>query len=152
MWLLSWKCRPICGSSEGACELLLFFESTALADVSNRSVGIGHSVLVDTYTIPQDVVDLCLNACKSSRNLAGRLASRLFTKEERCVSNTRGMCGKKALNGHKVKAIYSCCIANYPLERLETSSQVEKEMRNAVDEVCRKTKIPKEAENLLPAC
>ena len=50
-------------------------ESTALADVSNRSVGIGHGVPVDTYTIPQDVVDLCLNVCKSRRNLAGRLAS-----------------------------------------------------------------------------
>ena len=68
------------------------------------------------------------------------------------MSNTRSMCRKKALNVHKVKAIYSCCIANYPLERLETSSQVEKEMMNAVDKVCRKMKIPQEAENLLPSC
>ena len=58
-------------------------------------------------TIPQDDVDSCLITCKSRRNLAGRLATRLFTKEERCGSNTRGMCRKKVLNLSKVKAIYS---------------------------------------------
>ena len=114
------------------------FESTALADVSNRSVGgglIGHEC-----TIPRDDVDHCLIACKSRRNLAGRLATRLFTKQERCRSNTRGMCSKKVPNVSKVKSIYSSCISNYLLECLETSASAEKEMRNAVDEVYRKTK------------
>ena len=45
-------------------------ESTALVDVSNRSIGgglVGHA-----YTIPQDDVDCCLITCKSRRNLAGQ--------------------------------------------------------------------------------
>ena len=37
-----------------------------------------------------------------------------------------------------------------PLECLETSTTAEKEMRNAIDEVCRKTKITR-SENELPA-
>ena len=39
-----------------------------------------------------------------------------------------------------MQAIYTCCIASYPLERLETSTTAEKGMRNAIDKVCRKTK------------
>ena len=50
-----------------------------------------------------------------------------------------------------VKAIYTCCISNYPLERLETSAAAEKEMKNDVDEVCRKTKVL-QPENLLLVC
>ena len=109
--------------------------STALGDVSNRSVDgalIGHE-----YVIPQDDVDHWLI-------LAGWLASRLFTKQEKCGSNTRGMCGNKALNVSEVKTIYSCCISNYPLERLETSTVAERDIRNAVDKVCRKTKVQRE--------
>ena len=107
-----------------------------LADVSNRStsraqVSSGHQSIVQ-----EDVVQ-CLKGCKSRRNLAGWLASRLFSVQERLESNCRGACGKKALSVLKVKSICSCCMANYPLERLETGSSAEREMRNAIDEVCR---------------
>ena len=63
----------------------------------------------------------------------------------------QGHVWKKALKVSKVKAIYSCCISDYSLERLETSAAAEKEMRNADDEVCRKTKNP-QAENLPAHC
>ena len=98
-------------------------------------------------TIPKDDADSCLIACKSRRNLAGRLATRLLTKEERCGSNTRGMCGKKALNVSKVKAIYSLCISNYPLKCCSAAAE---DMRNAMDKMYGKTKVI-QPENLLPA-
>lgn len=41
----------------------------------------------------------------------------------------------------EVQAIFSTCLQHYPLEQLETRTVAEKDMRNAVDEVCRKTKI-----------
>ena len=122
------------------------FESPALADMSNWSADGGS----DYQSIAQEDVAHCLKACKSRRNLAGRLATRLFSAQERVGSNCRGACGKRKLNTLKVRSIYSCCIANFPLERLETSITAEKEMRNAIDEVCRKTKIT-QSENLLPA-
>ena len=60
--------------------------------------------------------------------------------QERVGSNCRGACGKIKLNTLKVQATYSCCIANYPLKRLETSTTAEKEMRNAIDEVSQEDK------------
>ena len=130
------------------------FESPALADVSNRSAnGVTTSASGHESVISQELLTNCLRACKSRRNLAGRLAAKLFTLQEKTESNCRGACGKKALNTLKLKAIHSCCIANYPLERLETSHAAEKEMRNAIDEVCRKTKAhggQSQRENVFP--
>ena len=76
--------------------------------------------------------------------------SRLFSVQDKVESNCRGASIKKALNTLTVQAIYSCCIANYPLVRLETSTTAEKEMRNTIDEVCRKTVIT-QSENVLLA-
>ena len=64
------------------------------------------------------------------------------------TSNSHGVCGKMALNSLKVKAIHATCMKHYPLERLDTRAAAEKEMRNAIDEVCRKTKAPPGVENL----
>ena len=61
--------------------------------------------------------------------------------EERIGSNSRGLCGKKALNGVKVKAIHNVCIKHFPLQRMETTAMADKDMRNAIDEACRKTKV-----------
>ena len=121
------------------------FESSALADLSNWSADGGSGY----QSIAQDVAH-CLKACKSRRNLAGRLVSRLFFAQEKVGSNCRCACGKLKLNTLKVQAIYSCCIAYYPLEHLETSTTAEKEMRNTIDKVCRKTKIT-QSENVLLA-
>ena len=110
---------------------------TPLRDISN---GVG-------YVSHGDVLQ-CLNACRSRRNFASRLALKAFTPTERAGSNCRGACGKKALNCFKVKAIYQLCVQHFPLDRLETSSGAEKEMRNAIDEACRKTKTT-ETENIV---
>ena len=58
------------------------------------------------------------------------------------------MLGKKALDVYKVKAIYAACMQHFPLQCLETQLMVDKEMRTAIDEVCRKTKVPAEAETV----
>ena len=89
----------------------------------------------------------CLAVCKSRRNLAARLANKLFTTEEKFGSNCGGACGKTALNYLKVQAIFATCCKHYPLDRLETGTTAEREMHNVIDEVCRKTKAPVNNEN-----
>lgn len=115
---------------------------TPLSDISNSTAPTGFGIVSHS-----DVLQ-CLNACRSRRNFASRLALKTFTATERAGSNCRGACGKKALNCFKVKSIFQLCVQHFPLDRLETSSGAEKEMRNAIDEVCRKTKI-KETENIV---
>ena len=94
------------------------------------------------YSIPPALVVSCLHGCKSRRNLAGRLAAQIFPAEERKLSNVRSALGKKRLDPLKVNAIFTVCLQKFPLDRLETRLLVGKDMRNAVDETCRKTKIP----------
>ena len=65
-----------------------WMQSPPLQDISNRNVGSGELVIAQ-----EDVVQ-CLAACKSRRNLAARLANKLFTTEEKFGSNCRGACGK----------------------------------------------------------
>ena len=38
--------------------------------------------------------------------------------------------------------IAGACTQHFPLQRLQSASTSEKETRNAIDEVCRKTKLP----------
>ena len=44
--------------------------------------------------------------------------------------------------GPKVKAIYNTCKQHFPLQRLKSANVSEKEMRNTIDKVCRKAKLP----------
>ena len=107
-------------------------QSPALQDISNRSVGGGE------FLIAQEDEVQFLAACKSRRNLAARLANKLFTTEEKFGSNCRGACGKTALNYLKVQAIFATCFKHYSLDRLKTGTTAERELHNAIDEVCRK--------------
>ena len=43
-----------------------------------------------SYHIPAEDIAFALNACRSRRNLAGRLAAKIFTQRERAMSNCRG--------------------------------------------------------------
>ena len=61
--------------------------------------------------------------------------------------NCHGMQGKAALDGEKLKAIFATYMHHFQLQRLETKIMADKEMRNAVDEVCTKTKTACEDEN-----
>ena len=104
------------------------------------AIQLQHSFNLQEYVIPESTIYSCLIACKSRRNLASRLATQVFTVEKTTTSNSRGLCGKKALDPSKLKAIHEVAVKNYPLERLETKASTEKEMRTAIDEACRKTK------------
>ena len=104
---------------------------SALSDFTNRTTG---------NAIAQEDVAYCLSSCRSRRNFAARLACKLFSPEERRASNVRGVCGKRALNSVKVQAIFQTCLCHFPLEPLETKGVAEKDMRNAVNEVCTKSK------------
>ena len=90
--------------------------------------------------IPEEVIMQAMQCCKSRRNLAGRLCNKIFPEAVRQASNCRGVLGKRPLNPATVKAIYTVCLKKFPLDRFETNLQAEKEMRNAIDEACRKTK------------
>ena len=82
---------------------------------------------------------VALQSCWSRRNLAGRLAARVFTMREKMGSNCRGKQGKLPLDQGKLLPIF-------PLQQLETQQSADKDMRNAVDEVCRKTRTTAAAE------
>ena len=71
----------------------------------------------------------------------------MYTLRERAGSNCHGKQGKAALDGEKLKAIFATCMHHFPVQRLETQLMADKEMHNAVDEVCRKTKTAGEDEN-----
>ena len=76
----------------------------------------------EIYTVPESVLRELLLGCRSRRNLAGRLADRLFTTEEKCTSNYRGVLKKQKLNPKKTDAIRRACIANYPPHQHETAT------------------------------
>ena len=77
---------------------------------------------------------------RTTFNRAARLACKLFFPDERWAKNVRGVCGKKTLNSLKVQAIFQTSLCHFLLEHLETKTVAEKDLRNAVDVVCRKTK------------
>ena len=109
-----------------------------LQDISSRANIV--SPPVSSYEIANEVLNLALQGCRSRRNLAGRLAAQVYTLRERSGSNCRGKQGKTALDQVKLKAIYTTCMQQFPLQRLEMQLAADKEMRNAIDEVCRKTR------------
>ena len=118
-----------------------------LQDASSRANIISPSVTIGEYRISGETLNLAMQGCRSRRNLAARLALKVYTLRERTGSNCRGKQGKTALDQGKLKAIFSTCMLQFPLQRLETQIMADKEMRNAVDEVCRKTKTPTDEEN-----
>ena len=118
-----------------------------LQDISNSYLSVSSAGGPASYHIPAEGITFALNGCRSRRNLAGCLAVKIFSQRERATSDCRGKLGKTALNSLKVKAMYSTCTKYYPLQRLENTAMVDKEMRNAIDEICRKSR-PVETENV----
>ena len=90
------------------------------------------------FTIAQSIVNRAMSGCRSRRNLAGRLTQILFTEEEKIASNVRGVGGKQPLNELKVDAIREVCYQQFPLDRTEPKMNADKDVRNSMDEVCRK--------------
>ena len=122
-------------------------ESFALQDVTSRC-NVAATRTQGGYVVPADVVATALFGCRSRRNLAARLAAKVFTVQERQASNCRGVMGKTPLDVFRVKAINAASMYHFALQRLETQVVADKEMRTAIDEVCRKAKrLPAAVEN-----
>ena len=90
--------------------------------------------------MPGDVVSTAVFGCKFRRNLAARLAAKVFMLQERQGSNCHGVLGKTPLDVYCFKVSYCVCMQHFPLQRLEMQLLADKEMRTAIDETCRKTK------------
>lgn len=90
------------------------------------------------FEIPLSMVKDAAQGCRSRRNLAGRLADTIFTAEEKCTSNCRGV-KKKQLDFQKTSAIRRACIAEFPGKQHETERMIEKEVREGIDEMCRRS-------------
>ena len=111
--------------------------TSVLQDVGNlpnnsRDTGI------QKFTISYVIIDRAMSGCRSRRNLAARLTQALFTDEEKKSSNVRGVGGKQSLNEAKVDAIRESCYKQFPLDRVESKVNADREIRHAMDEVCRK--------------
>ena len=78
--------------------------------------------------------------CRSRKNLAGRLATKIFREEELLVSNFRGKCNKNKLDETKTDAIRRACIAEFPLRSHENGYIMERDIREGVDEMGRRVK------------
>ena len=91
------------------------------------------------FVISQSIINRAMSGCRSRRNLAGRLTQILFT-EEKVTSNVRGVGGKQPLNELKVDGIREVCYQQFPSDRMEPKINADKDVRNAMDEVCRNTR------------
>lgn len=69
---------------------------------------------------PPNAVNSALQACRSRRNLAARLAAKIFAVPERSGRNCRCVVGKKAVDIFKVKAIYDACMQQFPCRVLRS--------------------------------
>ena len=130
-----------------------------------KEINLDSSVNLKDFSIPREHIISALNGCCSQGNLVSRLTTRIFTAEERLSgnsrglcgkrslnsikldavhrvsSNSRGLCGKRSLNSIKLDAVHRVCLKHFPLDRLEQESHTQKDMRNAIDEACQKTKL-----------
>ena len=98
---------------------------------------------VQPFLIDQSILKKCMINCRSRKNLAGRLALSLFTKEERITSNCRGVRGKKPLDPARLKAIKIACITEYRPKSTDNRALIMKEIRISVDEACRRVAVPR---------
>ena len=81
--------------------------SAALRDISPRANAITISPAFGGYIIPAEVLNLALQACRSRRNLAAWLGAEIITLQERLTIICRGNQGRTALDGEKLKAIFT---------------------------------------------
>ena len=88
--------------------------------------------------IPQHILIEAKCGCRSRRNLAGRLALLLYT-EERTSSNYRGVLNKKKLDPIRSEAIRNACVTEFPPKQFETPLMIQKEIREGMDEMCRRS-------------
>ena len=111
--------------------------TSVLQDVGNLPSN-SRDTGIQKFTISYVIVDRAMSGCRSCRNLAGRLTQALFKDEQKKSSNVRGVGRKQSLIEAKVDAIRESCYKQFPLDRVESKINLDREIRHAMDEVCRK--------------
>ena len=97
------------------------------------------SPLIRCYVIPNEVLTLALQSCRMRRNLAARLAVKIYTLRERTGSNCRGK-REDRIRPREAESYLHFLYAALSTVNVRDTAKVDKEMRNAVDEVCWKSK------------
>ena len=102
-----------------------------------------HQLSVDSDKEVEEEYSLSNKEETDIENVVAQLPQRASTVHD--MENLTFSANDRAENPH-----ISARTISVRFERVETSTTAEKEMRNAIDEVCRKTKIT-QSENVLPA-
>ena len=111
----------VCCQDKEAPNAMPMESPAALQDVSFRGSVILTGSQGDYFVVPPpDAVNSALQACRSRRNLAARLAAKIFAVPERSGRNCRCVVGKKAVDIYKVKAIYDACMQQFPCRVLRS--------------------------------
>ena len=105
---------------------------TATHTPQHRKLSLTDDLDDTMFEIPFRELREASHGLRSRRNLAGRLANLLFTDEKSGVLN------KKKLDIRKTEAIRKACISDFPPKQYETSQMVERDIREGVDEMCRR--------------
>ena len=108
--------------------------NTPVQPISSKPVG------EMVYQIPAIILEGVKNGCRSRRNLAGRLTMQLFSQDEKETSNFRGVLGKAKLDHIKTDGIRRTCLDVFPPKQYETPQMIDREIREGIDEMCRRTK------------
>ena len=112
--------------------------STPAVGFAKRRVSLTSQMDEVVYQIPEVILKEALLGCRSRRNLAGRLTDCLFTLEEKQTSNFRGVLKKERLDMKKTEAIRRACLSSYPPLQHEPPHAFERDIREGVDEMCRR--------------
>lgn len=116
-------------------------EKSSSRRIITSPTGINQSPEVDEsslfFQIKEHVVQQSLDQCRSRRNLAGRLCDHIFTTEK-TTSNYRGVKNKKSLDKKKTAAIKRVCLTHFPPNPHEPMKLVDRDIREGVDEMCRR--------------
>ena len=99
-----------------------------------------HRNQASPFQVTPAVLKTSMLGCRSRKNLAGRLAAKIFSEEEMLSSNFRGVCNKKLLDECKTDAIRRACFVEFPFRAHENEYIVERDIREGVDEMGRRLK------------
>ena len=90
------------------------------------------------------------DAERSRSNFAVNLVRRLFTTEERKISNVKGVMGKRKLDPDVMQQIKGATFQLFPCDTMENEGHVWTYCCKAIDECCHRLNRVKEKENMHP--
>ena len=102
-----------------------------------------------TCTLINDAEIVCISRVSTSRqNFSANLNRRIFSKEERAISNMAGVLGKSKLDPKRVDYIKSETYRMYPLQWKKNEKKVWSDCVAAIDKVNRRLNRSKKSKKL----